>query len=313
MINVFILTYNEEELFNHIYNHDLVAHLKRNQINFIVLDNGKQDGIKTWCEQHDFPYYRSEFNIGSSGGYNWIFKVAHAMGINEAILMQADVHITTHYPLTLTYNLTKEKGSTHFMCWPQQMYGFWDIKEPLRIFDDNLHNLGNLVGFNPRAMRHKNCYFDENFVVTHYDDLEFIHYIKNMNLMQIYNVPFNQGFHNQKYLTNYEIQYANKSFKNNIFRIEAPEFEFSVYHASTQIPHVNTHDHSFWLDFNKEHMELFWKNNGRRTIPYDPSRWTRFEYPPYPVYYEMLRFFKQFPDFLKNNHWIEVAKRTCES
>lgn len=290
---IFVLTYNEQELWNRIYPKDFVdRHFKPNDFHVIMLDNGHQPLMKQWCEQHGFTYHASEYNIGSSGGYNWAFKVAYTMNLDAALFMQADVEVSNAKPLLKTYKLTKRYGHQHFFIWPQHLHGFWDpsientpwIKQPL-------HNLGNLVGFNALAQFQHQCYFDENFVVTHCDDVEFVHWLgSNHKAMSCKNVAA-LLHHTNHY-------YEQTSEMRGIFVIESLTYTFKVHHASQTIEFQRSGErdfHQWWLEFN----DSYYRENIRSGVvvrrPYDPSRWTRFGYPPYPVQHEIRRFFSEYP------------------
>ena len=294
-----MLTYNEQDLWIKNYPKEFVDnYLKPQQIHFIVLDNGNQPLMKAWCDEHDFTYYASEHNIGSSGGYNWAFKVAYSMNLDAAVFMQADVEISNAEPLLITYNLTKEFGSTNFFVWPQQLYAFWAPFTPDSnvglprpwIGEEKLHNLGNLVGFNAIAQFNNNVYFDENFVVTHFDDLEFMQWLEGHTPMSSTNVP-DLLHHTNHY-------YEGGSNVGGVFVVEGPNYKFKVHHASQDIEEKRTGEqrfHNKWLEFNQPYYRETVTSSGIFRKPYDPSRWTRFGYPPYPVLNEINRFFIQNP------------------
>ena len=86
---VFLLTYIEQNEWIS-FNPPEIFKEKYKDYSFIVLDNGNQPKIKQWCEDTGSYYYASEYNIGSSGGYNWIFRTASLLKLNRAILLQAD-------------------------------------------------------------------------------------------------------------------------------------------------------------------------------------------------------------------------------
>jgi hypothetical protein len=294
-----MLTYNEQDLWIKHYPKDFVdSQIKPHNFHFIVLDNGNQPLMKQWCEENNFTYYASEYNIGSSGGYNWAFKVAYSMNLDTALFMQADVEINNAEPLLLTYNLTKEDKGKNFFIWPQTMWGYWE-ENPVPWVGKRLHNLGNLVGFNSLAQFEHQCYFDENYVVTHFDDLEFIWWLETTNKkMCIKNVPeiLNHSDHS------YEKGHG------STFIINGSNYIFKVHHASQTIHEQLTGEfqfHNKWLEFNQPYYREAVKPDCVIRLPYDPSRWTRFGYPPYPVLYEINRFFDQQPELKVNSlkHW----------
>jgi len=304
---IFMLTYNEQDFWIKNYPKDFVdAHFKPHNFHFIVLDNGNQPRMKQWCEENSFTYYASEHNIGSSGGYNWAFKVAYSMNLDTALFMQADVEVSNAEPLLLTYNLTKADGANNFYIWPQNLYGFWldsPVNEPW--INEPLHNLGNLVGFNSLAQFKYNCYFDENYVVTHIDDMEFLQYLSSNNVMKFKNVAEVCNLTNQFYSKGLPgFAYANFPYATGPFTIDAGNSTFTVHHASQTFQVQQTGEHRFhekWLEINEPYYRNCYGENcemGRK--PYDPSRWTRFGYPPYPVLHEINRFFVQYPELNVN-------------
>jgi len=303
MIYVFLLTYNEQLLWWQFYPVKFVQeHFKTNNIKFVVLDNGNQPLMKYWCKVNDMIYYASEYNIGSAGGYNWIFKVAQKMGLDHAVLMQADVEMDNATPLIITSDFAKHYGSTTFGCWPQQLWNFWNRPEPMDVFKHDLHNLGNLVGFNPQAMYEKDCYFDDNYVVTHFDDFEFMIYLKYTNKFSHINIPYLLNIQSQQS----QFYSYNKIIGVNIetFNIKSDgKFHLKIHHASANIDatlNKKMNSHSSWYDFNKPYYDQVANPDGTiKRLPYDPSRWTQFGYPPYATQYEIDRFFTQYPELLK--------------
>lgn len=287
-----MLTYNEQDMWVKNYpKHFVDTYFKPNDFHFIVLDNGNQPLIKQWCKENNYTYYASEYNIGSSGGYNWAFKIAYSMNLDTALFMQSDVELNNAEPLIITYNLTKAFGKENFFIWPQQLYAFWDKTISKPWIGERLHNLGNLVGFNALAQYQHQCYFDENFVVTHCDDLEFLYWLDLTNKKMSYkNVP--------ELLNHTNHYYQNNNGVGDIFVIDSPSYSFKVHHASQFIQQQLTGEtqfHNKWLEINQPYYRETVQANEVVRKPYDPSRWTRFGYPPYPVLHEINRFFDQYP------------------
>lgn len=314
MIPVFLLTYNEADLFLHYYTDEFVnEHFKPNDIVFHVLDNGNQPRMRAWCERHGYVYYGSEYNIGSAAGYNWIFKLAYMRGFAHAILMQADVEMNNAGPLIRTYELLLAHGEEYFVCWPQELWGHW-LEDPSQVRPlghvgdrDELHNLGNLVGFCPQIMQQKNCYFDENYVVTHYDDVEFIQWIYANGSMKAMNAALT--FENQQYYTRDEQGYPVRLEKT--FNIQCETFHMKIHHASITIEYQQrgTKDsHEPWREFNKPYYDLISKRRFSR-LGYDHTRWTQFGYPKYPVEHELRRFTAQYPELIVHPEMGEVLDK----
>jgi hypothetical protein len=286
MIPIFLLTYKEQDFFVEIYNDQFVEqHFRPNHIHFYVLDNGQQPKVKAWCERHGYTYYASEYNIGSAGGYNWIFKVSHQLGLSSALLMQADVEVTSAWPLLFTHQLADNFGQTHFVIWPQVFRTQLDDTVPF----DRLPNLGNLVGFDPRTLHEKNCYFDENYVVTHYDDLEFMWYIRGNHMMKDINaVTLLPG--SRESTQNFKLPGTDFTTRSHV--IQFGDEEIRVHHAGQ---HFGSYDQ--WSEFNRPYYDLMWEQfQLKQRAPYDPARWQQFGYPAYPVDCEIDRFFSQYPE-----------------
>jgi hypothetical protein len=306
-MHVFVLTYNEAELFTYVYNNEFVnQHCIPNDINFIVLDNGNQPLMKEWCDRYDYVYYGSEYNIGSSGGYNWMFKAAYMMGLDSAIIMQSDVDMNSVEPLIFTDKLTKKFGDTTFICWPQELENHW-IKDNTqhKPYEHNLPNLGNLVGFKPHVLKEKNCYFDENFVLTHFDDVEFVEWIIRNNIMKITNAAYFLPTTSQQFYDDYDVYHGMKNYSHNrkTFQIDANSFILRIHHASIEIDNrLNgiQNSHGPWYAFNKPYYDSFNLRNFQRE-PYDSTRWTRFGYPKYPVDHELTRFTRLYPHLIVNH------------
>ena len=256
--------------------------------------------MRAWCEENSYTYYASEYNIGSSGGYNWIFKAAYGMGLKTALLMQADVRINNPYPLIITNNLTEYFGDRDFFIWPQQTYKYWENAEGQQTepwLKQRLHNLGNLVGFNPQVQWEKDCYFDENYVVTHYDDVEFLLHLDNTGKM---------GYKNVADILNLTTQYYSDEEIPGImsmphsYNVKNADMHLTVCHASMKIDKLTKgieNSHGPWYDFNKPYYERVERRKWVR-LPYDPQRWQQHGYPAYPVLHELQRFFEQQPQLL---------------
>ena len=297
---VFVLTYNEEVMFTNMYNDQFVnEHFKPHDIKFIVLDNGNQPLIKEWCEKHNYIHYPTEFNIGSAGGYNWIFKLAYMMDLDNAILMQSDVELSNSEPLFFTETLVDTFGRDFIITWPQEMNNFWlNDESKLEPYAHDAPNLGNFVGFDPKVLKEKDCYFDYNYVVTHIDDIEYKQWMRKHNLMDTLN-PAHLLRHNteQYYKTEESKWYGGIS---KYFVISSSTFTIKTHHASIGIDHLTkniVNSHEQWLEINQPYYELVLQNNLTR-IPYDHERWTQFGYPKFPVEHELKRFSILHPELI---------------
>ena len=302
MIPVFLLTYNEQDFFTTVYSDQFVQqHFVPNKIHFYVLDNGNQPKIQQWCEQHGYTYYASEYNIGSAGAYNWAFKTAHAMGLLTALFMQSDVELSSAWPLLFTHALTETFGETHLPIWPQV---FADQENKIPYQTHLLPNLGNLTGFNPRVLAEKDCYFDENFVVTHFDDVEFMHYIKVNKKMQALNVtkllPDSEQFEQCATL-------PGTAKQSQAFVIKFKNESIKIHHAA---PLLGANEiYSKWYHFNRPYFDFVFDQCQGQRQPYDSSRWQQHGYPAYPVLHELRRFFTIYPDLLINYEFWKISNK----
>jgi hypothetical protein len=301
MIPIFLLTYNEQDFFVSTYTDEFVhEHFVPNNIHFYVLDNGNQPKIQQWCERHGYTYYASEYNIGSAGGFNWAFKTAHAMGITNALFMQSDLELSSAWPVLFTYALTETFSKTHFPVWPQILD---DQENEIPYLTHLLPNLGNFFGFNAQILEQKDCYFDENFVVTHFDDMEYMHYIQVTKKMQALNVskllPGCKQFNQIEDL-------RGTGCKSKPFIVQFKDEFIKVHHAGPVLDRVNNYDK--WYNFNRPYFDSTF-NNGRRP-PYDPNRWQQHGYPAYPILHELRRFFTTYPNLLVNHKFWDIANAT---
>jgi len=301
MIPIFLLTYNEQDFFTTIYSDEFVhKHFVPNNIHFYVLDNGQQPKMQQWCEQHGYTYYASEYNIGSAGAYNWAFKTAHAMGLTTALFMQSDVELSSAWPLLFTYALTETFGYTHFPVWPQV---FADQENKIPYQNHLLPNLGNLTGFNAVVLAEKNCYFDENFVVTHFDDIEFMHYIQDSKKMQALNVtkmlPGSEQFERSEPLPGTEKT-------SNSFTTQFKDEWIKIHHAGRVLENTN---YDTWYHFNRPYFDFIFDQCQGQRQPYDPARWQQHGYPAYPVLHELHRFFTTYPNLLVNHKFWEISNK----
>jgi len=303
MIPTFLLTYNEQDFFVSTYTDKFVyEHFVPNNIHFYVLDNGNQPKIHQWCERHGYTYYASEYNIGSAGGWNWVFKTAHAMGLTTALFMQSDLELSSAWPLLFTHALTETFGLTHFPIWPQILE---DQENAIPYQTHLLPNLGNFFGFNAQVLAEKDCYFDENFVVTHFDDIEYMHYIQVSKKMQALNIskllPGCRQF-------NQEEELRGTGCKSNPFVVEFKDEFIKVHHAGPVLDRVNNYDK--WYNFNRPYFDFVFDQCQGQRQPYDPNRWQQHGYPAYPILHELRRFFTTYPDLLINRKFWDIANTT---
>ena len=295
---VFVLTYLEAKDWAKFYPAWMFGQVY-SDYQFIVLDNGQQPLMEEWCKLTGSYYYGAEHNLGSSAGYNWIFKVANLLGLDRAVLLQADVEIISKDCLDILFDTKWQDNDIPF--WPQEPRKMWDTQP------DNLggcYNLGQFFSFNPKYLLSNNLLVDENYVVTHFDDADLMRRMLHLGIK----------VHNQ--LLKYE----------HIDIVPGPD-EVSSYVAGLYNMHhfsslqSGSNNHKEWEDMNQPYYDKKWftKNKDHAyAFPFGqcepkvgkPSledlerldinksephshKWLPLGYPPYPTEYEVNRFWKQ--------------------
>ncbi len=295
---VFVLTYLEAKEWNKFYPAWMFGQVY-SDYQFIVLDNGNQPIMEEWCKLTGSYYYGAEYNLGSSAGYNWIFKVADLLGLDRAVLLQADVEIVSKDCLDVLFDEKWKENDIPF--WPQEPRKMWDTQP------DNLggcFNLGQFFSFNPNYLLSNNLLVDENYVVTHFDDADLMRRMLHVGTK----------VHNQ--LLNYE----------HIDIVPGPD-EVSSYVAGLYNMHhfsslqSGSNNHKEWEDRNQPYYDKKWFTENKDhayAFPFgqcepnegEPSlqelerldinkcephshKWLPLGYPPYPTEYEVNRFWKE--------------------
>jgi len=266
---------------------------------FIMLDNGNQPLMEKWCEETNTTYYPAEHNIGSSGGYNWIFKVAHLIKCPRAVLLQTDVEIIDPNALEKLFAPHWKEDEIPF--WPQEPRELWDKHNIGQVY-----NLGQFFSFDPYYIVYNNLLIDENYVVTHYDDADVAIRMREFGT-KLYNCL---------------LEYPNKdcvSTQNNT--VHCVEGLYNIHHLSSK----STNNHKDWEDYNYDyHRNKWFKDDSHaystafgQTYPANninestkqelyitdinksqphSLRWTNLAYPPYPVEHEVNRFWQMYKE-----------------
>ena len=306
---VFVLTYLEEKEWNKFYPAWMFNQVY-DDYQFIVLDNGKQSIMEEWCKYTGSHYYASEYNLGSSGGYNWIFRVAELLGLKRAALLQADVEIINKECLDKLFDDKWEDNQLPF--WPQTPRAEWDTFTKSKYSTGITYNLGQFFSFNPTYLIENNLLVDENYVVTHFDDADLMRRMIEMgtepkNLLLDYPtldcipdkdgiVSYVAGFYNihhfsskqsgsgnhQEWLELNQPYHDRKWFKNSESLWETPFGHCEpdgVYQkrvlGGEQTPTIQD-----------------WKRMNINKTEAHSSKWLPLGYPPYPVEYEINRFWE---------------------
>tara|TARA_Y100001972_G_scaffold122407_1_gene167961 strand:+ start:538 stop:1494 length:957 start_codon:yes stop_codon:yes gene_type:complete len=308
---VFVLTYNEQELWCSKYPVE-EFNTKFSNYQFIILDNGQQPLIEDWCNQTNSYYYASEYNIGSTGGYNWIFKVANLLEYDRAVLTQADVEILD---ICILDNLFEDWKDNQIPFFPQVDKTLWDQT-------GQVYNLGQLFSFNPNFILSNDFTNDENYVVTHYDDADLLRRMRDWGV-DLVNCLL-------KYYPNVDCVQIDKS--------HVAESLYKIHHWSS-LQQDQSDNHEKWLRYNNDYHKDKWggdgmpqaypfnklqehefndldseisnvsgyteqmKYNVNKRLPHS-ARWTDLGYLPYPIEHEINRFWCKYLKDLGISHNI---------
>lgn len=308
---VFVLTYNEQDLWcknypEHIFKEKFVDY------QFIILDNGQQEKIQHWCEETDSYYFASEYNIGSTGGYNWIFKVAHLLGYDRAVLTQGDVEIIDTDVLK---HLFSDWGNNQVPFFPQVDKTLWDQT-------GQVYNLGQLFSFNPQFILENDFTNDENYVVTHYDDADLARRMRDWGVVLI-------NLLHKEYPDKDCLEIDSSHVVEDLYKI----------HHWSSLQQDNSDNHERWLNYNQNYHNKKWGGNGmpqsypfntmsegefneldstiinnqpyteqlkfnvNKRLPHS-TRWTDLGYLPYPIEHEINRFWLKYLKDLGISHNI---------
>lgn len=259
---------------------------------FIVLDNGDQPVMEQWCKDTDSIYYSAEQNIGSSGGYNWIFRVASLLKCKRAGLLQADVEILdVEKVLDVLFDSKWQDNEIPF--WPQVDRSEWDLHDPGQVY-----NLGQIFSFNADYILSNDFLVDENYVVTHFDDADLARRMRDGG-MELHNQMLNLDL---DCLHSHKIDYHN-THGDGVSHVA--DGHYVIHHISSS----RSGNHEDWLKYNQEyHNEKWFKevgvvawdrpfgnNNDLNYRKPHSKRWTDLHYLPYPVEHEVNRFYSLFP------------------
>ncbi len=287
---VFLLTFCEAEEWIK-FNPADVFNTKYSEYSFIVLDNGNQPQMEQWCKETNSFYYGAEYNIGSSGGYNWIFRVASLLKLDRAILLQADVEILD-VAKVLDVLLTNKWQVHEIPFWPQVDRSEWDTQDN----PGQVYNLGQIFSFNPNYLIEHDFLVDENYVVTHFDDADLARRMRDGG-MKLYNQMLNLDL---------DCLHAHKIGYNDVHGqgdSHVAEGYYIIHHISSS----SSGNHKSWLEYNQNYhnekwykeveavawMKPFGDENDLNYRKPHSLRWTKLGYPPYPVEHEVNRFHTQ--------------------
>jgi hypothetical protein len=283
---IFILTYCEGDFFTT----KAWANVDHSNYNFIVLDNGNQQTVKDFCEANNWEYYASEYNIGSSAGYNWIFRAASMLKLKRAALVQSDVEIQNIETIDMLFNTNVEKcDDTSILMWPQTGPKNWldeltaGTARDFKFGEGSPVNLGQIFSFNPDHMIYNNLLVDENFVVTHFDDVDLKYRIINTDT-RILNLAWYHKMGDR---------WVPDGDHPDVTNGDIPGM-YKIHHISV----VVNNNHEDWYEYNIGYYETkqLHKPEAHKKLnlwPQASLRWTALGYPPFPVEYELNRWWSQ--------------------
>jgi len=159
---IFVLTYNEGEYWHKHYPcHRYKEFFGDHQV--IFLDNGSQQSIADWCHATGSIHHRSENNLGTTGGYNWFFRVGAMLQQRRIAVMQADVQVFDTRPFDIM--LADHWDKNDFCYWPNQPRKNW--------FDGYIDpDVGQFFSIDPIHFLNNGWLCDENYTVTHFESMD---------------------------------------------------------------------------------------------------------------------------------------------
>jgi nucleoside-diphosphate-sugar epimerase len=300
---IFILTYSEGDRWVNYYGNDYEKYFPSSEYQLIFLDNGNQANVQNWAKENNAIYHRSENNLGTTGGYNWFFRIGHLLKAHRIAVLQADVFV--HDPLAITYLFNKEDGSewdkSDFVYWPNTGRSTWS--------SDNLcGDVGQFFSVDPTFYVENDYLCDENYTITHFESIDLwirMTAIDNKfrvtphNLLHLY-YPEEDLIHNECKIYSYH-SFSNRSGEHN----EWFEYNWEYFKSKWGKPGLNVdaatayimfvHGFNFWNSppwtkfSNHEFNQLYLH---RKTL--DPQRNINVGQVPYPVEYEVNKYYNNF-------------------
>jgi len=166
---IFVLTYSEGENWCQYYKLENDEYKKYFTDDYLIifLDNGNQDCIKDWAIATNSVYFRSTNNLGTTGGYNWFMRVGQLLKAPRIAVMQADVLVND--PLVFYRLFTQENGSDwntdDFVYWPNDRKESWGP-------DGTSSDCGQFFSIDPTFFIENDYLCDENYTVTHFESID---------------------------------------------------------------------------------------------------------------------------------------------
>ena len=165
---IFVLTYSEADHWVNFYTPEVAEKCFPNdEYQLIILDNGDQQIMQEWALQNKAIYHKSKNNIGTTGGYNYFFRVGQLLKSPRIAVMQADVFV--HDPLAIRW-LFRQKTGDHweredFVYYPNKGKSTW-TKE------GDSCDVGQFFSVDPSFFVENNYLCDENYTITHFESVD---------------------------------------------------------------------------------------------------------------------------------------------
>lgn len=306
---IFVLSYNEGPDWIAHYSNDFMTEFKKNNFLFIILDNGIQNDLKDWCAEHDQIYFRTENNLGSTGGYNFFIRAGEILKSKRIGVIQADVFVNYadlfdflfYKPFNnkLIPSSCLEYTDEEFVYFPNLNKNNWrkDGIDP---------DVGQFFSLCPWFFILHDYLCDENYTVTHFESVDlFIRMTSEENIkpVKVVNIL-------DRYFSNYDNSDLNLYFithKTSYAGMHDKWFEYnSLYWKAKWDPNDTTSTVEDLFQAFKEHRmnwsrfpwttnyDSYFKQLVLHRKPLQTHRNINVGQVPYPVEYECNRFFKEF-------------------
>lgn len=306
---IFVLTYNEGPEWIVHYSDPFMTEFQKNNFLFIIVDNGNQDNLKEWCEQYEQLYFRTENNLGSTGGYNLFIRIGELLKSRRIGVIQADVLVKN--PLLFEFlffkpfdrNLVPEASfhykDDEFVYFPNMTSDYWS---PKGIDWD----VGQFFSLNPWFFIKNEYLCDENYTVTHFESIDlFVRMTSDANHCPA--VPINIFYHYFNKDDNNKLKLYETTHKTNFQGLHDKWFEYNVMYWKEKwnVDDTTSTVEDFFNLFKRHELKWarypwssdpdnFYKQLMLHKKPLRTERNTNVGQVPYPVEHECNRFYKEF-------------------
>lgn len=317
---IFVLTYTEgpkwvnqypPEKINDFFPQDLYT--------VIVLDNGRQPCMEQWCKDTGNVWFPTDNNLGTTGGYNWFIKTGAMLGCERIAVMQADVEFCDK---SVINHLFVNKDN---VAWYPREFTYYPNHDRHHWREGHVPDVGQFFSLNPKFFVSNDYLCDENYTVTHFESVDL--WVRMVNAENVNPaVPVNLA----------DVFYTRSDYSiEDQIKHDATIYTFHSYSNKKS-------EHDRWYVYNFEYYQRKWRYNRRQMSGDEAFRayWsgkmtaTRFDRPwgqvddsgeyvktqwhhqpldvqrniavgqlPYPVEYEINRFYQTFVSTGICNSW----------